>query len=565
MSSFVPYQVDYAIQNTAKTLGFTKKKVLFKFGFANPDALRRGVSGAQCRGSEHELTFVWSLTSGKRQLFLDGRDVHFSESGQNGWTQDRAWQHAFTMKDATGTYRVHFISQPKNPDLPDSKPFDLRVAGVSYFSFNRIFQLGTPTMTVRENAPRHDGRHHHRSSGGRDSPMSPEERRAVAAAKVESLRDLRSHPQQSKSPERAPAPAAPKMPREEPNLLSFDDDPPAPPVASPQLQQPQAVAATGPSYGQFASSITLDSAWGGGGSGGSWEQPGPPQPQLQQQPSYGQPPTQQQPQYGQSAMVPSTSYGGMPGYGAPPPPPQQAPFGASVSSSSFGLPTASYGELPQAPPPQQASYSPFASTSYSSFPAAAAPAPEQSSTALTPYQAPTSVNTTAAPAPYAAYSSFAATPTSAGGAAAPPFASPSAQTYASYGSAPSFAQPPPPPVAAPAPATNFMASSSSLGGYGAPSPAPYQPQQPPPISPSTSFGGGYANPPPAPANPNAGYYGAPPPPPAAATPSSGYPYGGGGAGSQTFGFAAPPAQQQQQAQPPAYGYPPQQQAAYPGY
>jgi hypothetical protein len=84
--SYVPYQIDYKVSGAGKTLGVTKKKVLWKFGFANEDALRDGLTGSQCRGSEHEVTFIWSLASGKRQIFSDGKECHFSETGMNGWT-----------------------------------------------------------------------------------------------------------------------------------------------------------------------------------------------------------------------------------------------------------------------------------------------------------------------------------------------------------------------------------------------------------------------------------------------------------------------------------------------
>ena len=142
MSSFIPYQIDHTVQNTAKTLGFSKKKVLFKFGFANDNAVRGGSVGPACRGSEHELLFIWSLATGKRQLLLDNKDIHYSESGQNGWTTDRAWQHAFTLRDSQGgTFRVHFVTQPVSRDVPFSRQFDLRIAGISYFKFNMIYQL----------------------------------------------------------------------------------------------------------------------------------------------------------------------------------------------------------------------------------------------------------------------------------------------------------------------------------------------------------------------------------------------------------------------------------------
>ena len=86
MAAYVPYQVDYKVENKAKSLGFSKKKVVFKFGIANNQAIQEGMVGSGCRGSEHEVIFIWSLKSGKRQIIADNKEVHFSESGQNGWT-----------------------------------------------------------------------------------------------------------------------------------------------------------------------------------------------------------------------------------------------------------------------------------------------------------------------------------------------------------------------------------------------------------------------------------------------------------------------------------------------
>ena len=88
---FIPYYIDYNVKNQSKTIGVSKKKITFKFGFANRQAVDDGLVGAHCRGSEHEVVFTWSLNSGKRHVTLDGKDVHFSTSGQNGWTSDRTW------------------------------------------------------------------------------------------------------------------------------------------------------------------------------------------------------------------------------------------------------------------------------------------------------------------------------------------------------------------------------------------------------------------------------------------------------------------------------------------
>jgi hypothetical protein len=49
-----------------------------RFGFTNQQALAAGRTGVDCRGEEHDVVLIWSVTSGKRQLYMDGQEVHFS-------------------------------------------------------------------------------------------------------------------------------------------------------------------------------------------------------------------------------------------------------------------------------------------------------------------------------------------------------------------------------------------------------------------------------------------------------------------------------------------------------
>jgi hypothetical protein len=228
--SFVPYQVDYSVQNAAKTLGFSKKRVTFKFGFANGTAIGQGLTGPQCRGSEHEIVFIWSLASGKRQLLCDNKDVHFSESGQNGWTNDRAWQHIFTLRDShtNQSYRIHFMSQPQVKEVQNSYPFDLKIGGMSYFQFNQIYRLGTPQMIVGQIQSSPNAYH----PSGRESPLSAEERQQLAAAKLASLQDIAERKQREQERVATVAAAAAEAVQSASNtiqaedtlLISFDDD-----------------------------------------------------------------------------------------------------------------------------------------------------------------------------------------------------------------------------------------------------------------------------------------------------------------------------------------------------
>mmetsp|Transcript_21092 Transcript_21092/g.58659 ORF Transcript_21092/g.58659 Transcript_21092/m.58659 type:complete len:406 (-) Transcript_21092:571-1788(-) len=302
---FSPYQIDYGVKNTSKTFGFSKKRITFKFGIANPPAVANRETGANCRGSEHEVIFTWSLNSGKRQILLDGKDVHYSETGQNGWTADQVFQHSFQFRVAglSGPLRAHLITQPANKDVPHIKPFDLRINGVSYFSFPKIYELGGPQMIVRPVKGQGRKGGGYGGNGGRygsssrnhyeeEAHLSPAEREAIAVAKLASMQDLQ------RSNNNAVASHAPVPPIED--LLSFD----APPASAP-------------------------AGGGGGGSGGA----------------YGQQPHYSNYSLGSSSIASQSSY----------PPPQQQSY---APQGAYGQPPpqgggAFYGQPPQAPPQQQ--------------------------------------------------------------------------------------------------------------------------------------------------------------------------------------------------------------------
>ena len=427
--SFSPYQIDYSVKNTSKTFGFSKKKVTFKFGVANGEALANGMTGANCRGSEHEVIFTWSLNTGKRQILADGKDVHYSETGQNGWTADQVFQHQFSIRvpGLAAPLRAHLITQPANRDVPQIKPFDLRINGLSYFNMCKIYELGTPRMVTR-GVGKKGGRSSRGGGGDDDSHLSPEERKAIAAAKLASLRDLEAAKQRSSGP---PAPA----PVPEGDLINFLDD------------------------------------------------PTPPPPQQQQYPPQGYP-GQQQPQYASNQ-----SFGQLPPGGAPPPaaPYAQQPY-SNYSLGSMGSLGGSFtgGPPPPPGPPQQqtSSYSSMPSSyeyqsqgSFSVPPPAAAPVPTPAPFGQpSQYDAMTPAYQQQQPSQQAyGYQQHQPPPMQQQPFGAPPPAppqaqpSPSNQTYLSYGSAPTFAQPPQQPPQQP----QYQQQQPQYQQYGAP-PAPPQ-------------------------------------------------------------------------------------------
>jgi hypothetical protein len=113
-----------------------------RFGFANPEALAAGQTGTDCRGEEHDITFVWSLTSGKRLVLADGQEVHYSNSRSNLF--DFSW----TMKGNNVLKIVAHGSPPMTP-TPGFRQYDFFVNGQSFFTFPKVFRLGLSTGDPR--------------------------------------------------------------------------------------------------------------------------------------------------------------------------------------------------------------------------------------------------------------------------------------------------------------------------------------------------------------------------------------------------------------------------------
>jgi hypothetical protein len=122
-----------------------------RFGFANPEALAAGLTGTDCRGEEHDVTIVWSITSGKRLVLADGQEVHYSTSRNNVF--DFSW----TMR-GNHVLKVVAHASPPLSAQPGFRQYDFFVDGQSFFTFPKVFRLG-----LAPNDPR----------GGALSPRSP--------------------------------------------------------------------------------------------------------------------------------------------------------------------------------------------------------------------------------------------------------------------------------------------------------------------------------------------------------------------------------------------------------
>ncbi|GMI00655.1 hypothetical protein TrST_g8804 [Triparma strigata] len=136
-SKYPTYQVDYTAVNAGRRLALTKRRVRWRFGYPSLPSLEAGKTGTDCRGEEHEVSLVWSLTSGKKSVVFDNVEVHSSESRQSvfefSWSRDNQHVYKIVANAAGGGERQ----------------YDLHVDGQSYFDMPKVYELGTPNAGPR--------------------------------------------------------------------------------------------------------------------------------------------------------------------------------------------------------------------------------------------------------------------------------------------------------------------------------------------------------------------------------------------------------------------------------
>lgn len=171
------YAIDFTAVACGKRIANTKRRVRWRFGFANPDALASGETGTACRGEEHDVTLVWSVTSGKRLILADGQEVHYSNS--RSAVIDFSW----TMR---GNHVLKVVAHATAPMSVDQgfRQYDFFVDGRSFFSFPKVYRLGlTGSKTVSRDSPSRaesSSRRSGRGSGGIVNVETPHNRDEVS-------------------------------------------------------------------------------------------------------------------------------------------------------------------------------------------------------------------------------------------------------------------------------------------------------------------------------------------------------------------------------------------------
>jgi hypothetical protein len=210
---FVAYQIDCQTTKKGKMFAGTKRRICWKFGFSNSaEDAEKGLSGNECRGEEHEVVFVWSLTSGKKFVLADGHEVHWSKGSNSKnikslpFSSSDKFECTWETQMAGSTHEltvIAYASSPlfgKNTNTNNSadgrnnssnngtsssssfRQFDLLIDGISFSEMPKMFQLG-----INKNTNMNDVKNYHQAQQRRCSVPSS---MSVSTSYINRDRDL---------------------------------------------------------------------------------------------------------------------------------------------------------------------------------------------------------------------------------------------------------------------------------------------------------------------------------------------------------------------------------------
>lgn len=150
-----PYQINYRAKRAGKHISASKRRITFQFGFSSASAIKAGATEVQCRGEEHEVVLIWSHMTGKRQLYMDGREIHMSKAARGNTKFEYSWS-------ISGNHVMKIIANgtpPMGEMAKCHRQFDLELDGMSFFTFSRIYELGKNVKTPSAVERREDNSH----------------------------------------------------------------------------------------------------------------------------------------------------------------------------------------------------------------------------------------------------------------------------------------------------------------------------------------------------------------------------------------------------------------------
>ena len=129
------------------------------------------------------MTLVWSVTSGKRQITMDGQEVHYSAS--RAGIIDFSW----TMR-GNHVLKVVAHASPPLSAAPGFRQYDFFVDGQSFFELPKVYELGLRGASQAQS--RVPGNLSHYAVAGSQSQEDVDLQSAIQASIAESRRHLQA-------------------------------------------------------------------------------------------------------------------------------------------------------------------------------------------------------------------------------------------------------------------------------------------------------------------------------------------------------------------------------------
>lgn len=142
-STKICYQVDFNAVAVGKVIAMSKRRIRWRYGFPNREALQSGKSGIDCRGEEHDVTLVWSITSGKRMLMSNNQEIYI------GTNRSKMFDYVWYDKNGTNLRIVAHSSQPMSEGT-GSRQYDLFIDGKSFFTLPKVYEVGLKGSGFRD-------------------------------------------------------------------------------------------------------------------------------------------------------------------------------------------------------------------------------------------------------------------------------------------------------------------------------------------------------------------------------------------------------------------------------
>lgn len=166
------YQIDCCSAASGKTVCATKRRVRWRFGTTNPSALENGAVGVECRGRESDILFSWSITSGKRMIVQDNKEVHYSQGKRAEGKFSFVWS-----SDGKMFTLVAYAAPPvQKTHRMCGKQFLLLIDNIPFDSLPRMYELRLgmriPSVPVSNSAMVSGSERSSRTSRARSDPRN---------------------------------------------------------------------------------------------------------------------------------------------------------------------------------------------------------------------------------------------------------------------------------------------------------------------------------------------------------------------------------------------------------